>query len=66
MSTRILVAGVSLGLAACALPFRGSNGERKSACDRIAAQAIQTTSLSEAENRARQAADCYGRARSWL
>lgn len=66
MRTRILLAGLSLGLSACALPFQGSNHEQKSACDRIAAQAIQTASLSEAENRARQAADCYGRARSWL
>lgn len=64
MRTPIQLAVLSLGLAACALPFRGSGEDRKSACDRIAAQAIQTTSLREAEELARQASDCYARARS--
>ena len=63
MRTRILLVGLSLGLSACALPFRGSTEERKASCDRIAARAIETTSLRDAENLSRRAAECYARAR---
>ena len=63
MYTRILLAGVSLGLSACALPFRSASEDRKSACDRIAAEAIQTTSVRDAETLARQASECYARLR---
>ncbi|MBW3629823.1 MAG: hypothetical protein KY464_11060 [Gemmatimonadetes bacterium] len=63
MRNRILFCVLTLGLSACALPFRSSNDERKAGCDRIAAQAIQTTSLEEAETLSRQATECYARAR---
>lgn len=48
-------------LAGCAsLPFGGkSNDERKAGCDRIAAQAIQTSSAEEAKNLAARASECY-------
>ena len=64
MRTGILFVGLSLVATACAVPFRSSSDERKAVCDRIAAQAIQSTSLEEAENLSRQASDCYARARS--
>lgn len=47
------------GLAACSLPFRQSKDERKAPCDRIAAQAIQTESISEAKTLSARAAECY-------
>lgn len=48
-------------LSACAsLPFGGkSNDERKAECDRVAAQAIQTSSAEEAKNLAARASECY-------
>jgi hypothetical protein len=52
---------VATGLAgmACSLPFTKSSDERKAECDRIAAQAIQTSSLEEAKNLSAQASACY-------
>jgi hypothetical protein len=45
------------------MPFRGSSSdERKAECDRIAAQAIQTSSLEEARNLAARASECYAAA----
>lgn len=48
-------------LSACSsLPFGGkSSDERKAACDRIAAQAIQTGSAEEAKNLSARASECY-------
>lgn len=48
-------------LSACAsLPFGGKSGdERKAECDRISAQAIQTTSAEEAKTLAARASECY-------
>jgi hypothetical protein len=46
---------------ACAVPFRQSTDEKKAECDRIAAQAIQTKSLSEAKTFAAEASACYAR-----
>ena len=63
MRNRLLFCALTVGLSACAVPFRTSNDERKAGCDRIAAQAIQTTSLEEAETLSRQATECYARAR---
>lgn len=58
----VLLPCAVLLLSACSVPFRTSSDEKKAACDRIAARAIQTTSLEEAKNRAAQAAECYARA----
>lgn len=54
--------GLLLLLSACSLPFTKSSDERKAACDRIAAQAIQTTSLADAKVFAAQASECYAKA----
>lgn len=56
------LAGVVLLLGACSVPFTTSSDERKAACDRIAARAIQTSSLQQAKDLAAQAAECYARA----
>ena len=64
-SYRLLI-GVSLlaAVSACAsLPFGGKSGdERKAECDRIAAQAIQTKSITDAKTLSAQASECYARA----
>jgi uncharacterized lipoprotein YajG len=62
MSHRLVLACSTFLLAACAVPFTTSNDERKAACDRIAAQAIQTSSLQNAKDLAAQAAECYAKA----
>ena len=42
------------------LPFGGkSSDERKAECDRVSAQAIQTSSAEEAKNLAARASECY-------
>ena len=53
-------------LGACSsLPFGGKSGdERKAECDRVAARAIQTSSLDEAKTLSAQASECYAKARS--
>jgi hypothetical protein len=53
-------------LGACSsLPFGGKSGdERKAECDRIAARAIQTSSLDEAKTLSAQASECYAKAKS--
>jgi hypothetical protein len=56
---RALLALTGLASMACSLPFTKSADERKATCDRIAAQAIQTSSLEEAKNLAAQASGCY-------
>lgn len=48
--------------AGCSTLGLGSSGdERKAACDRIAAQAIQTESAAEARRLAAEASECYAR-----
>jgi hypothetical protein len=44
---------------ACSLPFTKSTDERKAACDRVAASAIQEKSVSRAKELAAQASSCY-------
>jgi outer membrane biogenesis lipoprotein LolB len=58
----VLLPCAVLLLTACSVPFRTSSDEKKAACDRIAARAIQTTSLQQAKDLAAQAAECYARA----
>ncbi len=60
---RVGFAVMVVGLSACSVPFRTSAEERKAPCDRLAAQAIETRSLQDAENFATQAAQCYASAR---
>lgn len=61
---RAMLAAACLALGACSLPFTRSTEDRKAPCDRIAAQAIQTSSLEEAKNLAAQASECYARAQT--
>ena len=42
-----------------ALPFHHSSNEKKAECDRIAAEAIQTTSLEDAKTLSARASACY-------
>ena len=60
MITARMTLGVAMAVVAtaCSLPFT-NGGDRKSACDRIAAQAIQTESASRARDLAAQATECY-------
>jgi hypothetical protein len=46
-------------LSACSLPFTQSSNDKKSECDRIAAQAIQTKSLEDAKTLSARASACY-------
>jgi len=63
---RLLGIPLLVALGACAsLPFGGkSSDERKAECDRIAAQAIQTKSTSEAKTLSAQASECYAKAQA--
>jgi hypothetical protein len=51
-------------LTACASSPRVSDDIRKAPCDRISAQAIQSSSLEDAKNLAAQASECYASAQS--
>ncbi len=53
---------IGVGLSACAVPFRTSSEERKAPCDRLAAQAIQASSLQDAKALSAQASECYAKA----
>ena len=57
--SRALLGSAILVAAACSLPFTKSSDERKAECDKIAAAAIQTSSLEEAKNLSAQASSCY-------
>jgi len=57
----ILAAGVLLPvLGACSVPFR-SGGDKKSECDRMAAEAIQTKDITRARELSAGASACYAR-----
>jgi hypothetical protein len=59
---RLLVAGsVLITLAACSVPFVGRGGDKKSECDRMSAEAIQTQNLGKARELAAGASACYAR-----
>jgi hypothetical protein len=64
MRFRLFPVPLCLGMAACAVPFTTSGEERKAPCDRIAAQAIQTSSLEQAKNLAARASECYASAQN--
>lgn len=62
MSMRIRIVIMSLVLAAgCSVPLLAKGGDKKAECDRIAAQAIQTKSASDARSIAAQATECYAK-----
>jgi hypothetical protein len=47
-------------LGACSLPFRGGE-DKKSECDRMAAEAIQTKDITKARELSAGASACYAR-----
>lgn len=61
MRKSMFVLLVPIAAGACSVPFRTSNDERKAQCDRVAAQAIQTSSIEEAKNLSAQASACYAK-----
>jgi hypothetical protein len=61
MKIRSLTCLAVVLLAGCSVPFAGGGGEAKSACDQLAAQAIQTSSAANARDLAAQATECYAR-----
>jgi hypothetical protein len=48
-------------LGGCSLPLVGRSGDKKSECDRMAAEAIQTQDLSKARELAAGASGCYAK-----
>lgn len=60
MKIRLVLPVAGVLLTACSIPFT-RNGEAKSTCDQIAAQAIQTDSAAQARDLSAQATECYAR-----
>ena len=59
---RLLAAGsVLLALSACSIPLVGRGGDKKSECDRMSAEAIQTQDLGKARELAAGASACYAK-----
>jgi len=56
----ILAASFLPMLGACSIPFRGG-GDKKSECDRMAAEAIQTKDITRARELSAGASACYAR-----
>jgi hypothetical protein len=60
--TRLLAAGsVLITLVACSVPFVGRGGDKKSECDRMSAEAIQTQNVGKARELAAGASACYAK-----
>ena len=60
MQYRVVIVGLILA-AGCSVPLLSKGGDKKAECDRIAAQAIQTTSAGDARSLAAQATECYAK-----
>ena len=56
-----LAASVLPILGGCSVPFVGGGGDKKSECDRMAAEAIQTKNVSKARELAAGASGCYAK-----
>jgi len=48
-------------LGACSIPFVGRGGDKKSECDRMSAEAIQTQDVGKARELAAGASACYAK-----
>ena len=57
----LLAASLLPVLASCSVPFVGRSGDKKSECDRMAAEAIQTQDLVKARELAAGASGCYAK-----
>lgn len=53
--------GVLLALSACSVPFVSGGGDKKSECDRMAAEAIQTKDVIKARELSAGASACYAK-----
>ena len=59
---RLLAAGgVLLTLSACSVPFISHGGDKKSECDRMSAEAIQSQDAAKAKELAAGASACYAK-----
>ena len=54
-------AAVLLTLGACSVPFISKGGDKKSECDRMSAEAIQTQNLQKARELSAGASACYAK-----
>lgn len=57
----LAAAGVLLALSACSVPFVSRGGDKKSECDRMSAEAIQTQNLTKARELSAGASACYAK-----
>jgi hypothetical protein len=53
--------GVLLALSACSVPFISHGGDKKSECDRMSAEAIQTADVIKARELSAGASACYAK-----
>ena len=61
MKRLVAASGVLLTLAACSVPFISHGGDKKSECDRMSAEAIQTQDIGKARELAAGASACYAK-----
>jgi hypothetical protein len=57
----LLVTSLLPLFAGCSIPLVGHSGDKKSECDRMAAEAIQTQDLGKARELAAGASGCYAK-----
>jgi hypothetical protein len=61
MKRLLAAAGVLVTVAGCSVPFISHGGDKKSECDRMSAEAIQTQNLGKARELAAGATACYAK-----
>jgi hypothetical protein len=61
MKRLLAAAGVLVALEACSVPFISHGGDKKSECDRMSAEAIQTQNVGKARELAAGATACYAK-----
>jgi len=61
MRALLVAVGVLLALGACSVPFVSHGGDKKSECDRMSAEAIQTQDLVKARELSAGASACYAK-----
>ena len=61
MKRLLAAAAVLAALAGCSVPFISHGGDKKSECDRMSAEAIQTQDLTKARELSAGASACYAK-----
>jgi hypothetical protein len=61
MKGLLAAVGVLLALGACSVPFVSHGGDKKSECDRMSAEAIQTQDIVKARELSAGASACYAK-----